>query len=67
MFEAHIASQIQQREDNALLRRRLVCELNANNRMTIGGQGYVNFSSNDYLAIAQDSTKKENHNKLLKK
>lgn len=67
MFEAHIASQLQSRKDNALLRSRRVCDISENNQMMIAGEEFTNFSSNDYLAIAQDSSQDHYQKTLLEK
>ncbi|NVK24477.1 MAG: 8-amino-7-oxononanoate synthase [Gammaproteobacteria bacterium] len=55
MFKQHITKQLAARKEAGLLRRRLVGDTVENNLIVIDGKRYINFSSNDYLAIAQSS------------
>jgi len=65
MFEQHIQSQLNERKNKSLLRARLQVTNSTDNHIVVDSKSYLNFSSNDYLAIAQDSTKPAYQNKLV--
>nr|WP_241902392.1 8-amino-7-oxononanoate synthase [Vibrio breoganii] len=59
LFESRITSALQQRREQGLLRTLTPVHGGNTAQVQIAEQGFVNFSSNDYLGLANDNTLKE--------
>jgi 8-amino-7-oxononanoate synthase len=55
MFQQHLTQKLKDRQTAGLLRTRQLVELHGAT-MLVAGKSYINFSGNDYLGLAQDST-----------
>lgn len=55
MFQQHLIQKLKDRQTAGLLRTRQLVEPNGAT-MFVAGKSYVNFSGNDYLGLAQDSS-----------